>query len=171
MSNKRIIWSSNISLSDWEDWLHDWYPEITDESEQYAICKEENTKSLEEDKANLGKTHYPYPILCIADIGRWYGRFPAWRFIGNEYEGASLSDIFSFSEGENQEFFVEGGELCCDDSHHDATNHYTYRLFTCNPDDAEKLLDTIAMRGDYEPLLDTYTRSLAEDVGKVFGWK
>ena len=168
---KHIIWQSSIDPEDYEEILKEEFPNITDEAEKYRLCSILDSEYLDEEKEALSVVTFDHPILCIADIGRWNGRFPAWRFIGDEHKGADLSDIFSFHEGENQEFFVEDGELRCYDAHHDATNIYVYRAFICDPDDAWPLLDGIANGKDYAHLLDKYTRSLAKDVCEIHGWE
>lgn len=167
---KQMIWTSRITFEDWEDFLQDTYSEASDDADKYCICFEMNRENLSDIKLDFSVQDYEHPIICIADVGRWNGRFPAWRFIGDEYKGASLSDIFSFSEGDDQEFFIEDGELRCNDFHHDAANHYIYRVFICDPDDAWPLINRIERGEDYQPLLNKYTKSLAKDVCEIYGW-
>lgn len=64
------------------------------------------------------------------------------------------------------------GDFRCDDTHHDGTNHYLYRVYKDNVSQAqkdrlkEKIYNGTATRADVVRV----TRRLGDEIGKVYGW-
>ena len=62
---KSVIWSNyNHNLEDWEDYLENAYPEVTDEYEKYHIIEEANNRLLEDEIDNLDYS-LPTEIIII----------------------------------------------------------------------------------------------------------
>lgn len=85
-----VIWSNrDLDYDDWKDDLEAQYPDLSD-SERYALMYEINNGYLEDERVNpdipLGT-----PILLIAALGRWNGRFPGYGEIAKVYGFCRLS--------------------------------------------------------------------------------
>lgn len=168
---KYLIWKSEIDVKDYKDLLNEEYPEITDEYEQYRVCWEYNQDVLEDEKANLGHIIFAHPIIQIAELGLWFGKRTSYKVIGDD-RGSKLTDIFSSCCGDDQEYYVEDGDACCDDYHHDGMNHYIYRELRCDEECAEDLLDALySQKPVDQKLIEKYTKSIAPEICKVYGWK
>lgn len=72
---KHIIWSSDPDYEDWRDDLEEQYPELS-EQERMELMVEQNNDYLDDERCNLN-IQLSRPILLIADIGRWDGRYAA----------------------------------------------------------------------------------------------
>ena len=162
-----VIWSNqNLDLDDWRDDLLEEYPEKS-ENELYALMYESNYRHLDDERANLD-IPLARPILLIADIGRWNGRFPGYQ----EIKSGNIKDCLHTSM-DYATFYVDRlGDLRCDAVHHDGTNHYLYRVYKKGVTKAqterlqEKILDGTATRRDVTRL----TERLGDPIGKVYGW-
>lgn len=122
---KRIIWSDEINLDDWREYLEEEYPEVTDESEQYELCAELNTEYLDDERMNLNK-RLSSEIVCIGDLGLWNGRRQGYRIVGNNIQEILYSTLRSISYCT---WYADAYNVKCDETHHDGTNHYVYRAF------------------------------------------
>ena len=76
---KHIIWSSDPDYEDWRDDLEEQYPELS-EQERMELMVEQNNDYLDDERCNLN-IQLSRPILLIADIGRWDGRYPGYAEI------------------------------------------------------------------------------------------
>ena len=161
------IWSNrNLDLENWRSDLEGEYPS-KDETELVELMYDINAQYLDDERANLN-VQLNRPILLIADIGRWNGRFSGYR----EISSCNIKDCL-YSDTEFATWYVdERGDLRCDAIHHDGTNHYLYRVIKDGASDAqvERLLDKIyegtATRAD----ITRVTRKLGDDIGAVYGW-
>ena len=118
---------------------------------------------------NAPEILFPYAVLSLCNIGLWHGRYSTYELVGDEYQGTFLKEVFAAPIGDDYSFYVEDGELHCEDHHHDGTNYYTFRKMNCLNDDAGELLDAIYYGKPYKELLEKYTSSLAPDVCKLYG--
>ena len=78
-----------------------------------------------------------------------------------------------YSDYDYTTWYVDkSGDLRCDDTHHDGTNHYLYRVYKDNVSQAqkdrlkEKIYNGTATRAD----IVRVTRRLGDEIGKVYGW-
>ena len=119
---KHIIWSNyDLNYEDWRDDLEAEYPELS-ESERITMMYELNSHYLDDERMNLN-IQLAQPILVIADIGRWDGRYSGY----GEIQSGKISDCL-YSEMDYATWYVDKlGDLRCDAVHHDGTNHYLYR--------------------------------------------
>ena len=76
---EHTIWDSQPDYADWQDDLAAEYPDMT-EDERYERMLDINADYLEDERANLNVT-LGMPILLIADIGRWDGRYSGYGVI------------------------------------------------------------------------------------------
>ena len=160
---KHIIWSSEIELDNWKDFLEEEYPDVTDESEQYDIVYRLNNEYLYDERANL-HTNASGRIILIADIGRWNGRVPGYLLLSS-----NIADIL-YTNDEDIEWYSDGKDIRAIGQHHDGTNYYQYRVIRENRD-ISKLCRAI-YNGETisRQKLNYYTKSLHPDVAKVYGW-
>ena len=141
-TNKHTIWTNRLDL---EEYRNSMPPEeiagLTDEELTSRMC-EENELWLSDEKENLSKIQYNEPLLIISDLGLWRGRFPGYK----DVDSGKLTDCFSCTCGEFVEWYVDMyGNLRCDDTHHDGTNHHLVRVWKDGISDhlREKLHDAI----------------------------
>ena len=166
---QHIIWS-NEDLDYERDWKADLeaeYPELSD-YERQSLMYEQNGEYLQDERMNLNIPH-SQPILIIADLGLWYGR----RIGYKEIESGNIKDCLYSRYDYTTWYLDEHGEFCCDDIHHDGTNHYRYRVFKDGTDEAQRqLLEEKIFLGEYtEADLNRYTQSLGKEIAQVYGWE
>lgn len=164
---KHIIWSNyNLDYEDWRVDLESEYPDMSEE-ERIALMYEINSNYLDDERTNLS-IQLPQPILMIADIGRWDGRYSGY----GEIKSGKISDCL-YSELDYATWYVDKlGDLRCDAIHHDGTNHYLYRVY--KPDVRESQIDLLkeklyegkATRAD----ITRITRRLGDEIAKVYGF-
>ncbi len=165
---KHIIWSDyDLDLEDWRTDLQEEYPDSSDD-ELYQIMCERNNDYLYDERVNLN-IQLSQPILVIADLGRWNGRFSGYR----EIESGNIKDCL-YSEMDYNTWFVDKyGDLRCDAVHHDGTNHYLYRVYKSGVSEAQidrlkdKIYNGTATRQD----ITRVTKRIGDDIAKVYGWK
>lgn len=160
-TTKRIIWTNDIDIEDYRDSYNELYPdmEFTDDT-LYDWAYEDNMFQLDCEKSNLDK-ELGNNLVIIANLGLWYGRRNGWKVL----KGTNLNDIFEGTKGDYITWYVEDGEVKCDDIHHDGTNHYTYRVLK---DGVDRFEFEEAMYDGED--IDKYTVKLGKYVAEVYGW-
>lgn len=156
-----LIWSNyHLDLDDWRDELLEEHPDAS-ENELYQLMLEQNDSYLDDERVNLN-IQISGPILVIADLGRWNGRFSGYR----EIPSGNIRDCL-YSDTDYSTWYVDRlGDLRCDAIHHDGTNHYLYRAYKSGVTEAqidrlkEKIYDGIATRAD----ITRITRRLGDDI-------
>ena len=138
------------------------------DSERYELMYDLNHDYLEDERVNLN-IQLSQPIICIADLGRWNGRFSGYK----EIASGNIRDCL-YSDTDWTEWYVDHrGDLKADAIHHDGTNHYLYRVYkdgtTESQRDAlkQKIYDNRATRAD----ITRVTRRLGDEIAKVYGFK
>lgn len=170
---KTIIWSNyNLNLDeDWEDFLNEVYPEITDEYEKYNIIADENDRYLEDEIDNLDYA-LPTEIIIIGNLGLWNGRVP---YAYKETKNKNLKDCLRFENGcDYAEWYVDNkNNLRSKQSHHDGTNYYLYRMWKEGLSDTQKenFLNKIYTRQVTSKDITRYTKSLGKIVCDIYGIK
>ena len=165
--DRHIIWSNyDLDYEDWRDDLEAEYPDLS-ENERIALMYELNNDYLDDERLNLS-IQLPQPILMIADIGRWDGRFVGY----GEIKSGRISDCL-YSNLDYATWYVDKlGDLRCDAVHHDGTNHYLYRVYKPGIRESQiellkdKLYEGKATRAD----ITRVTRRLGDDIAKVYGF-
>ena len=159
---KHIIWSSEINLKDWQDFLEEVYPDITAESEQYNLAYELNNEYLYDERANL-HSNANGRILVIADLGLWHGRVKGYKILSK-----NIADIL-YSDCDYMEWYSDGKNIKATGHHHDGTNHYLYRVIK-EDRNIDALLDAIYKGTISNHQIGYYTESLHPYIAKVYGW-
>lgn len=169
MIKKFEIWNSEINMDEWKDFLEEdknLNPGLyqTNEDDFLQVYKL-NQEYLDDERANLDKT-LPNPILVIANLGLWNGRTTAYKII----QSGNLKDILTPQvDGiSGQHWYCDGYNICCDETHHDGTNHYLYREIK-NSENIENFLNMIYRKDNWEEKLNYYTKSIASDIGRIYG--
>ena len=165
--DKHIIWSNyDLDYEDWRDDLEAEYPDMSEE-ERISLMYEINGNYLDDERTNLS-IQLSQPILMIADIGRWNGRYSGY----GEIKSGKISDCL-YSELDYATWYVDKlGDLRCDAIHHDGTNHYLYRVYKPGIRESqidllkEKLYEGKATRAD----ITRITRRLGDEIVKVYGF-
>ena len=118
------IWSNaDLDYEEWKDWMEEEYPTLSDD-ERVAMMYEENGHYLEDERLNLD-IQLSQPILVVADLGLWNGRRTGYK----EIPSGNIRDCL-YSDYDYTTWYVDkSGDLRCDDTHHDGTNHYLYRVY------------------------------------------
>lgn len=162
---KHIIWTSDIDYKNWKDELEEQYPDSEGYSEDDRInfMYEVNNDYFDDEKANLNK-ELGNNIIIVADLGLWDGRRAAHKFVGT-----NLNSVFSGMCGDYVTWYVEDGEIKCEDSHHDGTNHYVYRLLKPNISQFE--FEEFAYENTMKEAVDKYTEPLGRYVAEIYGWE
>ena len=164
---KHLIWSNyDLDYDDWKDDLEAEYPELTD-NERKELMYEMNSDYLADERTNLN-IQLAHPILVIADLGRWNGRFQGYK----EIPTGNIRDCL-YSDTDYSTWYVDKlGDLRCDAIHHDGINHYLYRTYKDGVSDEqidrlkEKIYAGVVTRAD----ITRVTQRLGDEIGKVYGW-
>ena len=163
---RHIIWSNDIDYDDWREDLEEQYPDLT-EAERMELMYELNGNYLDDERSNLD-IQLSRPILVVGDLGLWHGRRMGYK----EIESGNIRDCL-YSDYDYTTWYVDrNGDFRCDDTHHDGTNHYLYRVYKDNVSQAqkdrlkEKIYNGTATRADIARI----TRRLGDEIGKVYGW-
>lgn len=168
MSNDRhIIWSNyDLDYEDWRDDLEAEYPELS-EDERISLMYEINQSYLDDERTNLN-IQLSQPILLIADIGRWDGRYSGY----GEIKSGKICDCLHTDMDYATWYVDKLGDLRCDAVHHDGTNHYLYRVYKSGLRESqidllkEKLYEGTATRSD----ITRITRRLGDEISRVYGF-
>lgn len=166
--DEHLIWSNYaLDYDDWKDDLESEYPELSD-AERMELMAEINGDYLDDERINLN-IQLARPILVIADLGRWNGRFPGYK----EIDSGNIRDCL-YSDTDYSTWYVDKlGDLRCDAVHHDGTNHYLYRTYKDGVSEEqidrlkEKIYHGAATRADINRL----TNRLGDEIAKVYGWE
>ena len=163
---RHIIWSNDIDYDDWREDLEEQYPDLT-EAERMELMYELNSDYLDDERSNLD-IQLSRPILVVGDLGLWNGRRMGYK----EIPSGNIRDCL-YSDYDYTTWYVDrNGDFRCDDTHHDGTNHYLYRVYKDNVSQAqkdrlkEKIYNGTATRAD----IVRVTRRLGDEIGKVYGW-
>ena len=165
---EHIIWSNfDVNVEDYADFLQEEYPEVTDPNEQYELCCEMNYEYLDNEKDNLD-IELLHPIICIADLGLWYGRRMGYKMI----ESGNIADCLWDGECDYCKWYVDRyNDLCFSGVHHDGRNNYLYReLRDLSDKQMENFLDKLHTGRLTRRDIRRYTTSVGIHVNKVYGW-
>ena len=133
----------------------------------YGWQNEQESNWFEDEEANL-TVELDTRILAIADVGRWNGRVMGYK----ELTG-NLSSILRTMNVDYLKVYVADREVKAKGIHHDGTHYVTFRAWKDSTTDAQRERVTEAIYNQKEnamALVKRYTRSLAKDVKKIYGW-
>ena len=159
------IWSAFPDFKDWENQLREENPDMTDD-ELVSLMYDANSEYLNDERDVLN-IDLPNDIIVIADLGLWNGRVNAYKVISGNVRNCLESSY-------DPEWYIdERGDLCCDDHHHDGTNHYIYRLIKKGSTERQlnnlkqKILTGELTRRD----ITRVTTRLGDVINSVYAWK
>lgn len=163
---KRLIWTSRPdNLEDMKKAFLEDHPEL-DDIEDDALY-EINDELLQDERKNLD-IELACPILAIANLGLWNGRFPAYKELGNNIKDCLYSDY-------EPTWYVDDqtGDFCCDEAHHDGVNHIIYRQIksTASPKAVAALRAKIYWGSVTRADINRVTKRLGDEIGQVYGWE
>ena len=160
---KYNIWTSVPDYEDWRADLEEQYPspEFTEE-DRIEIMYELNNEYLSDEMENLN-LELGNNIVIVADINLWNGKRKGYKIIGT-----NLNSIFDTRCGDYQEWYVEDGEVKCNDIHHDGTNYYVYRKLKNNTDRFE--FEEYTYDHPIDEAVRKYTEPLGKYVEKIYGF-
>jgi hypothetical protein len=163
-----LIWSNySLDYDDWKDDLEAEYPELSEDERQERMY-EINGDYLDDERVNLN-IQLSRPILVIADLGRWNGRFSGYK----EIASGNIRDCL-YSDTDYSTWYVDKlGDMRCDAIHHDGTNHYLYRTYKGRCErGADRPAERENLRWRCHPRRHHPCdgRRLGDEIGKVYGW-
>lgn len=147
--------------------LEEVYPDLT-ESERIDIMYEENDAALRIARMDLD-IKLDMPIICIADLGLWYGRRWGYKTIGT----GIISECLYSNNGDFCTWYVdELGDFRCDEVHHDGTNNILYRVYMdgTTPEQMRNLEQKIYSGTVTWPDIAGITTKIGPHIAKVYGW-
>lgn len=170
-----IIWSNrNLDIDDWRDDMKEQLemnghtPDEITEDRLYEEMLDTNASYLDDERVNLN-VQLSQPIIIIADLGRWNGRFSGYKII----DSGNIKDCL-YSDTDYTEWYVDRlGDLRADAAHHDGTNHYLYRVFKDGISGSQieslkgKIYSGTAKRAD----ITRVTKRLGDEIAKVYGFE
>ena len=176
---KYIIWSNeNLDTEDWKESFKEFIEmnnldiDSNDEEKLHKYMVETNDEYLSDERINLNiNVPGTDTILVIADLGFWDGRCSAYR----EIHADKISDCLYIMDRDTDYatwYLDNRGDFCCDQIHHDGTNHLCYRAYKPNMTEAQKenlkakLYMGTATRAD----ITRVTQRLGDEIAKVYGW-
>lgn len=168
---KHMIWTDDVYYMDTDAWFDDLREDCPDASDNdlWRMMWETNAEYLEDERANLD-INVPEGIVAIADLGLWNGRRMGYKEIGYNINEC----LYGTVQGQSScTWYVdELGDLACEESHHDGTNHYIYRAWKpgVTYDQADALLNKIYYGTATRKDITRYTRRLGDEIADVYGW-
>lgn len=148
------------------------YPNQTDDW-WWRFAEETNQEYLNCEKANLSGIEFPKEIIIFAELGLWDGRRQAYRRTHTN----RVSDILKtgyLREQSEIEYWVDAyGNLRAEESHHDGTNTYLFRVFkdSVSEETEQFILNKAACGTLTKDDITRYTRRVGKEIADVYGWK
>lgn len=167
-NSDHLIWTNKeLDYEDWKSDLEQQYPELSEE-ERIQIMYETNNDYLDDERHNLD-IQLAAPIIVIANLGRWNGRFLGYK----EIESGNIKDCLNTDTDYATWFVDKKGDLRCEATHHDGTNYYLYRTYRKGVYESqiellkEKIYDGSVTDKD----INHVTKRLGDSIAKVYGWR
>lgn len=163
---KNVIWTSSLDFDDFNEYYKSLFPDESDE-ELIKRMYFDNDENLSEVRSDLD-FQFNQPILAIADLGLWNGRHKGYHLINS----GSLKECF-YSECEYVTWYIDRrGDLRCEATHHDGTNHYLYRVFKDNATDAQisNLTEKIYLNKVSRSDITRITKRLGDEIAAIYGF-
>lgn len=167
-----IVWQNyDIDPSDYQEFLQEEYPDVTDAIEQYHLISCMNDEYLDDERSNFNSIdRLKGDIIILADIGLWNRRALGYK----EIYSRSASDCLRFERDcEYAKWYVdERNDLCSRQSHHDGSHHLIYRSWKEGISDKQKqnFRDKIYYGKVTRRDITRYTDSIGVKVKELYGW-
>lgn len=172
-ATKHIIWSNHdLDIDDWK-YAYEEFLDINnlhgleDEYDIYEYMYDTNNSYLDDERMNLN-IELPMPIIAIADLGLWNGRFSGYKEIGSN----NVQDCLQRMNDYDTWYVDECGDLRCDSIHHDGVNHILYRVYKddVSDDQIAEFKDKIYEGYVTQEDIDSVTERLGDKIARVYGW-
>ena len=161
---KKIIWTSEIDLDDYEDYFKESNMEDISDSEKYRIISEDKGLDLDSLRRELD-VELDGRILIIGDLGTWRGRVDAYALKSSK----NFNEIL-YSEDDEYEVYYDGYNVKAKGIHHDGTNYYEFREVR-EDRDIDRFTQMIYDSEIYgRDKVNYYTRSLRKPLKEAMGW-
>lgn len=163
-----LIWTNKeLDYEDCKADLEEQYPELSEE-ERIQVMYETNNDYLDDERHNLD-IQLAAPIIVIANLGRWNGRFLGYK----EIESGNIKDCLNTDTDYATWFVDKKGDLRCEATHHDGTNYYLYRTYRKGVSERqiEQLKEKIYDGSVTEKDINRVTKRLGDNIAKVYGWR
>ena len=138
-------------IYDSDDWKNQ------DEGCDYDFYFDDEVDTLNKELSNQ--------ILVIAELHLWDGIRSGFKIINSR----NLNAIMYVGQGERKKVYVKGRDIIMEDSHHDGTNIYTFRLIK-DMDKIHNLTDKIYNNNFSSKDISRYTTSMGNLVRAIYGW-
>lgn len=170
---KHVIWSNDYDViealeKEIRENPDDFVAGYDKDDDFWPIACQVNDDYLDDERVNLN-IEVGTDIVVISNLGLWNGRFVGYR----ELHSQNIRDCLRGVVGDYVTWYVdELGDLVCDDTHHDGTNHYTYRAWKDGVSDTQKenFLDKVYRGVVTRKDITRYTRKLGPYIADVYGW-
>lgn len=173
---KYVIWDSDAVdeqyVKDYRLEMEEEYPDQNDDW-WWDAAMQDNNEMLDIERQNLSSINYPQEIVIFADLGLWHGRVPAYK----KMHTARLSEVLCrgfCTDWSHMKWWVDAyGNLRAEETHHDGTNKYLFRIFKDSvSEDTETLVLNKWERGaGTKDDITRYTRRIGKEIADVYGWK
>lgn len=162
---KKIIWTNEINMEDWKEFLEEEYPEIKNKNKQYKLVRDCIISNLEDERQNLNIPTNGR-ILMIADLGLWDGRRSGYKIIDKR----NINAILTNNPNGEVEYYSDGWNIKGIWKHHDGTDYFEFREIR-----EGKQINNLTERLYYgfpvnRKMINYYTKSIAPQVNAVYGW-
>ena len=178
---KHTIWSNyNLDFDDWQSDLRQQYPEKSDE-QLHQLMYEINGEYLSDERINLN-IQLSRPIILIADLGLWNGRFSGYKMI----DSGNIRDCL-YAQGDYSTWYLDNlGDLRCEDIHHDgravpaANSRDRFVQTLCEQARQKRDIAHFTSRAQAIDTSEANPRfatggspaqRLGDEIGRVYGWK
>lgn len=173
-----IIWNSYCDPREecWHNtrsfYLEECNPDASaEEVDQYIY--DLNNQFLDDEQANLGDIRYEDDIVLIANLGLWNGRRCGFKEMNTRYVSECLRSGYVNSISDIEYYVDKLGDFRADESHHDGTNHYLFRVWKPGLSEVQKenFLNKVYCGQVTRKDITRYTNRIGEDIAQVYGWK
>lgn len=174
---KYVIWNSDAVdeefVKDERAEMESVYPDQTDDW-WWRYAKESNREFLNCTQEALSGIEFPKEIIIFAELGLWNGKRPAWFRTETNEVSKVLTPCITIGGDTNIEYWVDAyGNLRAEESHHDGTNTYLFRVFKDSVSEKTEqfILDKAACGTLTKDDITRYTRRVGKKIADVYGWK
>ena len=172
-----VIWDSDAVDEEFvkneREEMESVYPDQSDDW-WWEFAEETNQEYLNCEKANLSGIEFPKEIIIFAELDLWLGRDPAYANTGTRKVSEVLKRDGYMDERSEIEYWVDAyGNLRAEESHHDGTNTYLFRVFkdSVSEETEQFILDKAAHGTLTKDDITRYTRRVGKEIADVYGWK
>ena len=167
----------NYTLFDSTDWtdieafIREEYPDIEENSNAWwDVFTDVQWVEFENLLTDMKDIDTNDGFICIADVGRWNGRYSGYKEIKGDNVCEALCEI---NRGDDIVVSVTEGDLTVTISDHDASTYATLREWRHNLSDEakDKFMDALYYGKATESMIRWYTKPIGKKIAKYYGWK